>query len=141
LLLAEGRPLSRSELRDRFGAERISSLAVERAIAELVPTLKVLRVGTREGEPIWQATVRAAPSVKEEALGIAKIHAAGALISKYLGTMLVAREEEIARFFVPVFPTARTHSALLGLSAGREVSLDSIDGAPAFRLALTRMPV
>jgi hypothetical protein len=141
MLLSEGQPMSRNELRDRVGAQRVSSLAVERAMAELAPTLKVLRVGMREGEPIWQATVRAAPTVKDETLGIAKIHAAGALISKYLGTMLAAKEEDIARFFVPVFPSSRTHSALLGLSAGREVALDSIDGVPAYRLALTRMAV
>jgi hypothetical protein len=141
LLMRHPGPHSRAELLETIGAQRSSAVAIEHAIAELALTLKVVRVGIRETEPLWQALVRALPQVREEATGISRIHAAGALISKFLGMMLLATEEEIARFFLPVFPSSRTHSALLGLSAGREIAFESLDGQPAYRLSLATLPV
>jgi len=128
-------PLSAAGLRDLLGAGRVSALAVERAVAELTPTLKVIRVGLDDGTPIWQPLVRIDPETTHAAEQISRPEALAALISKLLGTVLVATEDELAHFFHPLAPLSRTRAALRGLQAGRELVPESLDGEAAVRLA------
>jgi len=128
-------PLTAAGLRDLLGAGRVSTLAVERALAELTPTLKIIRVGLEDGAPLWQPLVRIDPETTQAAQQISRPEALAALISKLLGSVIVATEDELAQFFHPVAPLSRTRAALRGLQAGRELIPESLDGEAAVRLA------
>jgi len=134
-MLAAAAPLTSSQLRDRLGAERTSTLGVERALHELSLTLKVLRVGhSADGRNAWRPLVELLPDVPASTSSISLVQAAAALISHWLGVMICDTEEAIAEFFSPLFSRSRVHAALSGLEAGREVALDSLDGRHAYRL-------
>lgn len=139
LLLDHG-SLSRSQLREKLGTDRTSVLGIDRAVGELAQTLKAVRVGSEQGDPVWQPTLRAFPKATAMLEHVSKLEAAAALISKYLDLMLVVSEEAIAEFFSPIFARSRTHSVLIGLEAAREVVADHVEGRPAWRLAYTVEP-
>lgn len=137
LMLAAKGGLSNAELRERLGPERTSTLGMERALVELTRTLKVLRVGCRGGlgsEALWQPLALALPEVPTWVDRVSQGEAAAALASQYLDLQICESEENLALFFAPLFSRAKLHAALLGLEAARQVSLDSLDGRPAWRL-------
>ncbi len=139
-LLRHKHGLSRSRLRELLGGERVSDFAVERAVAELSPTLKVLRVGAMDGEPLWQATAHALPEELQQAQSVSKLEAAAALISKYLDWQYVSEPEETATYFGPVLSRTRMAGAFKGLEAARELVAEPLEGRPAVRLAHSPPP-
>ena len=135
LLLQSETPGTSSQLRDRLGAERTSSLTIEAALRELSSTLKVLRVGrTQEGETCWRPLLQVAPEVPREASGLSLVESAAALASQWLDVNVCATEDEMAAYFAPLFSRSRMHTALSGLEAMRHIELDAIDGRPAYRV-------
>ncbi|HUX66575.1 MAG TPA: hypothetical protein VMV31_03715 [Terriglobales bacterium] len=137
LLLAADRPLSSLDVRERLGAERTSTLGVDRALVELAHTLKVLRVGRRAGpgsDALWRPLVLALPDLPACLDRISHLEAAGALASQYLDVQVCETEDNLALFFAPLMPASRLRAALHGLEATRQVVLDSLDGRPAWRL-------
>ena len=137
LLLAADRPLASFDIRERLGAERTSTLGVERALVELAQTLKLLRVGRRAGlgsEALWRPLVLALPDVPSCLDRISQLEAAAALASQVLDVQVCETEENLALFLAPLLPATRLRAALHGLEASRQVVLDSLDGRPAWRL-------
>lgn len=137
ILLLEHHAMTRTELREKLGPDRTSPLAIDRAVGELALTLKVVRVGERDGDPLWNTVLHAFPEAPAMLQHVSRLEAAAALISKLLSLLIVETEESIAEFFTPIFPRSRTHSVLMGLEAGREVVLEHVDGRPAWRLVHT----
>lgn len=124
-----------AELRQELGKARTSDVGVEHALATLAQRLLAFRVGRRQGEEQWQA---AAFALGAQALEAARrggpLHAAGALLSRWLDTMIADTEEEMAAVFRPLLSQQRVHTALAALQAARRVAPEAIDGRPAFRL-------
>lgn len=137
VLLLEHHAMTRTELREKLGPDRTSPLAIDRAINELALTLKVVRVGEKDGDPRWDAVLHAFPEALAMQQHVSKLEAAAALISKLLSLVIVETEEAIGDFFTPIFPRSRAHSVLMGLDAGREVMVEHLDGRPAWRLVHT----
>lgn len=128
-LLAVDGALSPSTLREQLGAERISVLAVERALAELAPSLKVIHVGPQQ----WRPLVTALPQVPGALDRLSQSQAAAALVSQWLDVRVCDTEGGIAAYFAPLFSRSRIHDVLMALESTRQLTLDSLDGQPAFR--------
>lgn len=135
LLLAAPSAMSAEALRDQLGAERISLLAVERALAELRPSLKVVRVGP----DLWRPLVAARPEVATIMDRVSLSEAVAALVSQWLDVRVCDTEAAIAAYFAPLFARSRVHDALMALETQRQLAPDSLDGQPAFRLAKARV--
>lgn len=134
VLLLDHQAMTRTELREKLGPDRTSPLAIDRAVGELTLTLKAVRIGERNGDPLWDAVLHSFPEAPATLQHVSKLEAAAALISKLLNLVIVETEDAIAEFFTPIFPRSRTHSVLMGLEAGREVMIEHLDGRPAWRL-------
>lgn len=135
-LLQHPRSRTSLELRDAMGAARTSVLGIERALAELAATLKVLRVGGNR----WRALAQALPEVPAAIDRISQLEAAAALVSQYLDVMVCDTEESIAAFFSPLLSRSRVRDAVNGLEVRRELRLESLEGRPALRLAARPTP-
>ncbi len=136
-LLLEHQEMTRTELREKLGPDRTSPLAIDRAVGELALTLKVVRIGERNGDPLWGTVLHFFPEAPAMLQHVSKLEAAAALVSKLLNLVIVETEDAVAEFFTPIFPRSRAHSVLMGLEAGREVMVEHIDGRPAWRLVHT----
>lgn len=133
-LLAAPAPLTSSRLRDQLGAERTSALTIEHALHDLARGLKVLRCGHAQGEALWRALVCALPAVPQLVDKLSQSEAASALLTQRLESQVCDTEDALAAFFAPLFSHARIHDCLRGLETARALTLDNVDGRPAWRL-------
>lgn len=133
-LLLEGEAWTSARLRDRMGAQRTSVLSLERALAELAASLKVLRVGRAAGVPLWRALVCALPRVPDAVDTVSLLQSAAALVTQRLDVAVCDTEEGLAEALAPLHSRARLHAALVGLEAARVITSEALDGRPAWRL-------
>ncbi|MGH9486795.1 MAG: hypothetical protein ACRD04_04310 [Terriglobales bacterium] len=133
-LLAAPAPLTNTQLRQRLGPDRTSAFTVDRALRELARTLKILRCGHAQSEPLWRPLVLALPAVPPWVDKVSQLQAAAALVTQYLDTQVCETEESLAQFFAPLFSSTRIHDAIAGLESNRQVAVDNIDGRPAWRM-------
>jgi len=134
-LLAAPGPLGPADLRERLGTERTSLLGLERALAELAPSLKVIRVG----RGIWRPLVLALPRVPAAMDQVSLAAAAAALVSHWLDVNICDTEAGIAAYFAPLLSRSRIHDALNALETARQVTIDTLDGQSAFRLVTAKV--
>jgi hypothetical protein len=133
-LLAAPAARTPDELRAPLGVERTSPLGIERALGELARTMKVVRLGRRDGAPQWQTLLGAFPHLRRAVDTVSLVEAAAALISGYLDAMVCEDEESLAAFFAPLFSRSRVRAALTALEAAQEAEPMSLDGRAAWRL-------
>jgi hypothetical protein len=133
-LLAAEAPRTPDELRQPLGVERTSPLGIEHALGELAKTMKVVRLGRREGQPQWQTLLGAFPQLRRVVDQVSLPAATGALISRYLDAMVCEDEDSLAAFFAPLFSRSRVRAALNTLAAAQEAETVSLDGRRAWRL-------
>ena len=134
-VLAEGGPRSAPDLVNELG-KGLTEAAVLRALSELWQHLRILPVPQADGAPaVWElATARLTKQIKAGAnAGVPT--ALSALVSLYLGQVLLATEDEIETFLSPLAPRSRVRDVLHGLSAGQQMESLVIDGRHCLHLA------
>jgi len=129
LLAAAPEPLTPAQLRDRIGVQRTSVLAIERSLAELAATVKVVRLG-RAG---WRPLLAVRPKIAE-AFEASRIEAVSAFVSRYLDLMICDSEANCAAYLEPLASRSQVHAALAGLQAAGQLASEVLDGVPAFRM-------
>lgn len=129
LLAAASVPLTPEQLRDHIGVQRTSVLAIERALAELANTLKVVHLGSIG----WRTLVAVRPAIAE-AFAISRIEAVTAFLTRYLDLMVCDTEANCATYLEPLASRSQVHAALAGLQAAGQLAPEFLDGVPAFRM-------
>lgn len=123
-----------SELQARLGAQRVSLLATERALAELARGLRVLRVGGNGGESRWRAAMAVYPHLPKRMDAMGAVEAAAGLLSLRLARQVCDTEAGLAEYFSPVISKARVHAALQGLATAGAIELEAIEGRKGWRM-------
>jgi 23S rRNA pseudouridine2605 synthase len=116
------------DLATELGKE-VTETAVVRALNELWSHLRVLPVGQPDGgATLWElAGTRFTKQIKAGA-NAGQPSALSALISLYLGTAMLASEEEIEIFLSPLAPRSRIRDVVHALMGARELETLAVDG-------------
>lgn len=126
-VLARRVTLSVPELVNELGKE-VTDTAVLRALSELWSHLRVVPVPQVDGDTMWELmSTRFTKQIKAGA-NAGQPKALSALISLYLGTALVATEEEIETILSPLAPRSRIREVVHALMGARELETIAIDG-------------
>jgi len=120
--------LSAYDLTTELGKE-VTESAVLRALNELWSHLRVLPIPQPDGAPtLWELTsARFTKQIKAGA-NAGQPSALSALISLYLGSSLLATEEEIETFLSPLAPRSRIRDVVHALMGARELETLVVDG-------------
>jgi hypothetical protein len=116
------------DLATELGKE-VTETAVVRALNELWSHLRVLPIGQPDGgATLWElAGTRFTKQIKAGA-NAGQPSALSALISLYLGTAMLASEEEIEIFLSPLAPRSRIRDVVHALMGARELETLAVDG-------------
>jgi len=115
-------PISKAKLGEMLKGG-LSSVGLDRALAELWAKLRVTRVDYSEAEgSVWDELTRWAPEKVWEGVGVSTGEALSALVSKYMDCVVAAEQEEVEKFFSQFVSRSRTKDAVRGLLAAREFS-------------------
>ena len=126
-VLARRVTLSVPELVNELGKE-VTDSAVLRALSELWAHLRVVPVPQVDGDTMWELmSTRFTKQIKAGA-NAGQPKAMSALITLYLGTALVATEEEIETILSPLAPRSRIRDVVHALMGARELETLAIDG-------------
>ncbi|HWZ52201.1 MAG TPA: hypothetical protein VNW54_12135 [Granulicella sp.] len=120
--------MSAADLATELGKE-VTETAVLRALNELWSHLRVLPVGQPDGgATLWElAGTRFTKQIKAGA-NAGQPSALSALISLYLGSALLASEEEIETFLSPLAARSRIRDVIHALLGARELETLAVDG-------------
>ncbi len=143
-VLTKHTALSAYDLATQLGKE-VTESAVLRALNELWAHLRVIPVGQPDGAAtLWELTsARFTKHIKAGA-NAGQPSALSALISLYLGSALLATEEEIETFLSPLAARSRIRDVIHALMGARELETLVVEGKtllhvsgslPAFALA------
>ena len=126
--LVEHGPRTAADLALELG-KGLTEAAVLRALNELWQHLRVLPVPQADSAPaIWEtAAARFTKQIKAGA-NAGQPSALSALISLYLGQVVLATEDEIETFLSPLAPRSRVRDVLHALSAGQQLESLVIEG-------------
>jgi 23S rRNA pseudouridine2605 synthase len=120
--------LSAYDLATELGKE-VTESAVLRALNELWAHLRVLPIAQADGAPtLWELSgARFTKQIKAGA-NAGQPSALSALISLYLGSSLLASEEEIETFLSPLAPRSRIRDVVHALMGARELETLAVEG-------------
>lgn len=127
-VLAKSGPLSAYDLTTQLGKE-VTESAVLRALNELWAHLRVIPVGQPDGAAtLWELTsARFTKHIKAGA-NAGQPSALSALISLYLGSAMLATEEEIETFLSPLAARSRIRDVIHALLGARELETLVVEG-------------
>jgi 23S rRNA pseudouridine2605 synthase len=127
-VLSKGTALSAYDLTTQLGKE-VTESAVLRALNELWAHLRVIPVGQPDGQAtLWELTsARFTKHIKAGA-NAGQPSALSALISLYLGSAMLATEEEIETFLSPLAARSRIRDVIHALMGARELETLVVDG-------------
>jgi 23S rRNA pseudouridine2605 synthase len=119
--------LSIPELVNELGKE-VTETAVLRALSELWSHLRVVPVPQADGDTQWELmSTRFTKQIKAGA-NAGQPKALSALITLYLGTAILATEEEIETYLSPLAPRSRIRDVVHALMGARELETIAVDG-------------
>ena len=127
-ILSQRPALTAYELTTQLGKE-VTESAVLRALNELWAHLRVIPVGQPDGAAtLWELTsARFTKHIKAGA-NAGQPSALSALISLYLGSAMLATEEEIETFLSPLAARSRIRDVVHALMGARELETLALDG-------------
>jgi 23S rRNA pseudouridine2605 synthase len=127
-ILSKRTMMSAYDLATELGKE-VTETAVLRALNELWSHLRVLPIGQPDGgATLWELTgTRFTKQIKAGA-NAGQPSALSALISLYLGSALLASEEEIEVFLSPLAARSRIRDVVHALMGARELETLAVDG-------------
>ena len=127
-VLTKHAALSAYDLATQLGKE-VTESAVLRALNELWAHLRVIPVGQPDGAAtLWELTsARFTKHIKAGA-NAGQPSALSALISLYLGSAMLASEEEIETFLSPLAARSRIRDVIHALMGARELETLAVDG-------------
>src|SRR5271154_1514435 len=127
-ILSKRPMMSAYDLATELGKE-VTETAVLRALNELWSHLRVLPIGQPDGgATLWElAGTRFTKQIKAGA-NAGQPSALSALISLYLGSALLASEEEIETFLSPLASRSRIRDVVHALMGARELETLAVDG-------------
>ncbi len=115
-------PISKQKMREVLGGS-ISFVALDHALGELWSKLRITRVDYNPSEgAYWDVLYRWSPDVVREGIGLSVGEALSALLSKYLGCVVAADEQDLDSFFSNFVARSRIKEATNALLAARELS-------------------
>jgi hypothetical protein len=115
-------PISKQKLQQKLGGS-ISLAALDHALNELWSKLRITRVDYKPNEgAFWDVLYRWAPEAVREGIGLSVAEALSALISKYLGCVVAADQQEIESFVGNFVSRSRVRESINALLAARELS-------------------
>jgi hypothetical protein len=128
-------PLTAFEIAIEVGKE-VTEAAVLRALAELWAHLRVLPLPQPDGLPsLWElSSARFTKQIKAGA-NAGQPSALSALISLYLGQVVVASEDEIESFLSPLAPRSRIRDVVHALLAARQLDTLAVEGRTVLHVA------
>ncbi len=133
-------PISKHRLRELLGGD-ISEAALDRALDELWARLRITRVDyTRDEGVFWDVLFRWSPEAVKEGMHVSVAESLTALVSKYLDSVVAARQEEVENFFSNLIGRARVREAINALQAARELSFVHVGGRVMLQVASVEGP-
>lgn len=133
-------PISKAKLGELLGGA-LSTAGLDRALAELWAKLRVTRVDYSEDEgSVWDELERWAPDKVWEGVGISAGEALTALLSKYLGGVVAAEQEDVERFFSNFVARSRVKDAIRALLAARQLDFTRLGSKSLLELAPRKEP-
>src|SRR5438876_4993109 len=118
-LISRAGPISKQKMREDLGGS-ISFVALDHALGELWSKLRITRVDYKPEEgAFWDVLYRWAPDAVREGMSLSVGEALSALLSKYLGCVIAADQQEAESFFGHFVPRSRVTQAINALQAAR----------------------
>ena len=139
-LLTEKGSATAPDLANELG-KGLTEAAVLRALNELWQHLRVFPIPQANGAAtIWElASTRLTKQIKAGA-NAGQPSALSALVSLYLGSALLATEEEIETFLSPLAPRSRIRGVIHDLAAGRQLETVVIEGKHHLQISGSFLP-
>jgi 23S rRNA pseudouridine2605 synthase len=114
-------PVSKQKMRESLGGS-VSIAALDHALGELWSRLRITRVDYNPSDgSFWDVLYRWSPDAVRDGMNLSVGEALSALVSKYLGCVIAADQQELENFFGNFVPRSRVKEAINALSAAREV--------------------
>jgi 23S rRNA pseudouridine2605 synthase len=114
-------PVSKQKMRESLGGS-VSIAALDHALGELWSRLRITRVDYNPTDgSFWDVLYRWAPDAVRDGMNLSVGEALSALVSKYLGCVIAADQQELENFFGNFVPRSRVKESVNALSAAREV--------------------
>ena len=128
-------PISKQKLLEELG-KGISTVGLDRALAELWAKLRITRVDYSEAEgSVWDELSRWAPKEVWEGVSVSVAEALSALVSKYLDCMVAVEAAEVELFFSHFVARSKVKEAINALLAARELDYLHVGGKALLRIA------
>jgi len=114
-------PVSKQKMRESLGGS-VSIAALDHALGELWSRLRITRVDYNPTDgSFWDVLYRWSPDAVRGGMNLSVGEALSALVSKYLGCVIAADQQELENFFGNFVPRSRVKESVNALSAAREV--------------------
>jgi|ERR1700676_154732 len=114
-------PVSKQKMRESLGGS-VSIAALDHALGELWSRLRITRVDYNPADgSFWDVLYRWSPDAVRDGMNLSVGEALSALLSKYLGCVIAADQQELENFFGNFVPRSRVKESVNALSAAREV--------------------
>jgi len=114
-------PVSKQKMRESLGGS-VSIAALDHALGELWSRLRITRVDYNPSDgSFWDVLYRWSPDAVRDGMNLSVGEALSALVSKYLGCVIAADQQELENFFGNFVPRSRVKESVNALSAAREV--------------------
>jgi len=114
-------PVSKQKMRESLGGS-VSIAALDHALGELWSRLRITRVDYNPNDgSYWDVLYRWSPDAVRDGMNLSVGEALSALVSKYLGCVIAADQQELENFFGNFVPRSRVKESVNALSAAREV--------------------
>ena len=114
-------PVSKQKMRESLGGS-VSIAALDHALGELWSRLRITRVDYNPSDGLfWDVLYRWSPDAVRDGMNLSVGEALSALVSKYLGCVIAADQQELENFFGNFVPRSRVKESVNALSAAREV--------------------
>ena len=114
-------PVSKQKMRESLGGS-VSIAALDHALGELWSRLRITRVDYNPTDgSFWDVLYRWSPDAVRDGMNLSVGEALSALVSKYLGCVIAADQQELENFFGNFVPRSRVKESVNALSAAREV--------------------
>ena len=114
-------PVSKQKMRESLGGS-VSIAALDHAHGELWSRLRITRDDYKPTDgSFWDVLYRWSPEAVRDGMNLSVGEALSALVSKYLGCVIAADQQELENFFSNFVPRSRVKESVNALSAAREV--------------------
>jgi hypothetical protein len=114
-------PVSKQKMCESLGGS-VSIAALDHALGELWSRLRITRVDYNPTDgSFWDVLYRWSPDAVRDGMNLSVGEALSALVSKYLGCVIAADQQELENFFGNFVPRSRVKESVNALSAAREV--------------------